>query len=73
MDGYRYFYFGSNVINDSLADARFFDKSCLSLNFGGFWGRDLTKVVVITYILSNVHPIYMYIVSTSRRYVDMVI
>ena len=24
MDGYRYFYFVSNVINDSLADARFF-------------------------------------------------
>ena len=24
LDGYRYFYFGSNVINDSLADARFF-------------------------------------------------
>ena len=34
MDGYRYFYFGSNVINDSLADARFFANSCLALNFG---------------------------------------
>ena len=34
MDGYRYFYFGNNVINDSLADARFFANSCLALNFG---------------------------------------
>ena len=34
MDGYRYYYFGSNVINDSLADARFFANSCLALNFG---------------------------------------
>ena len=28
MDGYRYFYFVSNVINDSLADTRFFAISC---------------------------------------------
>ena len=33
MDGYGYFYFVSNVINDSLADARFFANSCLALNF----------------------------------------
>ena len=34
MDGYRYmyFHFGNNVINDSLADARFFANSCLALN-----------------------------------------
>ena len=34
MDGYRYFYFGSSVISDSLADARFFANSCLALYFG---------------------------------------
>ena len=43
MDGYRYYYFGSNVINDSLADARFFANSCLALILGGLWGRDLTN------------------------------
>ena len=50
----------------------------LSSKLGGFWGRDLTnrlkwKSIVITYIFSNVHTYYMYTVSTSRRYVDMVI
>ena len=38
MDGYRYFYFVSNLINDSLADARFFANSCLALNFGWVLG-----------------------------------
>ena len=38
MYGYRYFYFVSNVINDSLADTRFFANSCLALNFGWVLG-----------------------------------
>ena len=41
MDGYRYFYFVSNIINDSLAYARFFANSCLALNFGRVLGPSL--------------------------------
>ena len=54
MDGYRYYYFGNNVINDSLADARFFANSCLALNFGWALGPrpdESLEMKVDSYIL----------------------
>ena len=68
LDGYRYFYFGSNVINDSLADARFFANSCLALNLGWDLGPrpheslEMKVDIVITYILRIVHT-YLHVYS----------
>ena len=63
MDGYRYYYFGSNVINDSLADVRFFANSCLVLNFGWALGprpHESLEMKVDSYYVSIKQCAYLY-------------